>query len=130
MKQLLIILAMLCTANAYGQGPVISADVVSNAKTNVFIHNAKLITAYESTTNKTWRFIHDGKRLITTPFPTDGVTTTPNKVVECKSWTIATNEIAKMALKLTPEQAEQIAEGEPQNTEPSGPSKKVDVVTR
>lgn len=129
MKKLLIVLAMFCAASVFGQGPVFSvADVVSNAKTNTFVHNAKLIVYYTSTTNKTWRFLHDGKQLITTPFPTDGETATPHKVCECKSWAIATNEIAKLALKLTAEQIEQFADGEPQNTEPSDDSKPVEPI--
>jgi len=41
-----------------------------------------------------------------------------------ESWAIAIDEIAKLNLKLTPEQTEELAAGEPQNTEPSGPRKK------
>lgn len=102
MKTILVII-LLVSGSAFGQS-VLSADVVTSAKTNTFTVKGKTITDYASSKAESWRFVHDGKSLKVCPFFSGGTTYTPYKIVECKTLDIATNEIAKLGLKLTEEQ--------------------------
>jgi len=106
----------LCVVSSYGQ--VLESDVKINAKTNSFIWHSKAITVHESTTNRSWRFAYIDKQLIMLPSYRDGTTASKKNVVECKSWTIATNEIISvLALKLTEFQSKILEEGPPKYTE-------------
>ena len=109
MKIELIVVLMLLASVSFGQKPILSADVVSTAKTNTFTVKGKSVTDYASTKAESWRFVHDGEQLILEPFFTGGTTYSPFKIVECKSFDIATNEIARLKLKVSDQQAEAIA---------------------
>jgi hypothetical protein len=100
-------------ASGLAQKPDVAADVTSNAKTNVVnvVIKGKVVafTDYTSSRSDTWRFVTDGKVLIADLFYSGSLTFTPYKIVECKTFSQATNEITSLSLKLTQEQIETIA---------------------
>jgi len=110
MKALFVLLFV--ASAAYGQS-TLSADVVTNTKTNNVTVTIKgkpvTVKDFASSQVESWRFVHDGSRLILEPFFMGGITYSPFKIVECKTLDIATNEIIKLNLTLTQEQQDSIA---------------------
>ena len=65
-------------------------------------------TAYESDTRPSWRYCHDGRRLIVPPFFSCGTTGTRHKLVQTPTLKEALADIAARRLRISAEQQEQI----------------------
>ena len=101
---------MLFAINGYGQArqATLSANTVANSKTNAFTVKGKPVTDYSSSKVESWRFVHDGKKLILEPFFMGGTTHTPHKIVECKTLELAIIAIIELKLEINAEQKQEI----------------------
>ena len=95
----------------------LAVDKIECVKTNSFTVKGKAVTDFSSSRAETWRFIHDGSSLIVEPFFTGSTTYSPFKIVECKTFDIATNEIARLKLKVSDQQNESICNTAPIKTD-------------
>ena len=111
MKTILIFLCLVCVACGQDKPSMLAVDTITGAKTNIFTVTIKgkpvTLTDYQSTRNETWRIVTDGKTLDHIFFSGSSTYCT-YKLIECKTLDIATNEIARLGLKLTDEQKDEI----------------------
>jgi len=98
MRILFICLFIACSL--YAQ----DLDNITIAKVEKWTDNNKNeFNVSVSSTNMTWRFIHDGKTLHVKPFLSDGKTTTKLILIEAKTEESAWVEIRRLKLTVTTE---------------------------
>ena len=110
MKKLLAATILLTTAHCMAQDVVAIADRIDKVQAVTKVTLLPTCTVYVSQHKAAWRFCHDGKVLQVMPFFSGGVTTSQKKIVECPTLDDARTQIKLLGLKLTKEQATELAE--------------------
>ena len=79
MKKLII--AFILIASVAG-----AKNTTSTQRTKTWAHKGKSFKVEKSSHGKSWRYVHDGTRLVVVPFESNGETTTRGKLVTLKTW--------------------------------------------